>query len=136
MGKTFDSKIFTIFKMEVFKSTFSISKAKKTKEGTVSYTGIEELLPVKMTNQPYFQNTVRTGEPDEPEGRGRLAVLTPLTLQEHTGSPHSNSKSHIYCSSWLMLRLPFCTSSSSALTIDGSMAAYLVPWNCSKCICT
>lgn len=42
--------------------------------------------------------------------------------------------SPIYGSSWLRPRRPFCTSSSSALTTDGSMAAYLVPWNCSKCI--
>lgn len=39
-----------------------------------------------------------------------------------------------YGSSWLRSSWPFCTSSSSALTTDGSMAAYLVPWNCSKWI--
>lgn len=36
MVKTFGSKIFTILKMGVFKSTSSNSKAKKTKEGTVT----------------------------------------------------------------------------------------------------
>lgn len=48
---------------------------------------------------------------------------------------HPCSKTYCSSCSLLVWRLIFWTSSSSALTIEGSMAAYRVPWNCSKWIC-
>lgn len=72
MVKTFGSKICMVLKMGIFESTSSNSKAKKTKR--------EHLLRLSGAaacheddHQSYFPDTVRTGEPDEPEGKGWLA---------------------------------------------------------------
>jgi hypothetical protein len=87
-----------------------------------SHTGLEELTPVMRLTISPTSRRVRTSVPDQ------------RTRTDCARAGWFGISSPIYGSSWLRPRRPFCTSSSSALTTDGSMAAYLVPWNCSRCI--
>jgi hypothetical protein len=64
------SKIFIILKMSVFKSTSLNLKAKKPKRGQSHW--LRRAAACHEDETSPSSNTVRAGEPDEPEG-GRLA---------------------------------------------------------------
>lgn len=89
MVKTFASKIITILKMGVFKSTSSNSKAKKKKKRRNSYSGLEE-LPLQW-RQSVLPPTAITGEPDKLNKEADWLALMSLNIQYKNMLDHSQA---------------------------------------------